>query len=97
MRQAACELVGDQIAEIVPAADPSSPRRAPELEPDPAWRGSMTDEEWLASNGLIGDQEWAARIEADCGLDVRPFFGATPAGIVGEVPRRRFVGFAGSG
>ncbi len=79
------ELVGDKILEI--AEDPAPMLRhpvGPDAEPFIAWRDAMSDEEWVALNGLVDDEEWAARIEADFGLNVRPFLGTTPAGIVRE-------------
>lgn len=85
MVQVPPELVGDKILEI--AEDPAPKLRyavGPDAEPFIAWRGAMSDEEWVALNGLVDDEDWAARVEADFGLDVRPFLGKTPAGIVRE-------------
>ena len=76
-------MVGDKILEI--AEDPSPKLRhpvGPDAEPFIAWREGMSDEDWIALNGLADDEEWAARVEADFGMDVRPFFGKTSAGLV---------------
>ena len=75
--------MGDKILEI--AEDPAPNLRhpiGPDAEPFLEWRGAMSDEEWIALNGLVDDEDWAARVEADFGIDVRPFLGKTPAGLV---------------
>ncbi len=42
----------------------------------------MTDEEWIELMGGEDDEAWASRIQQDFGMDVRPYFGRSPAGIV---------------
>ena len=46
------------------------------------WRQNMTDEAWVAQAAVEDDETWASRIEEDFGLDVRPFLGKSPSGIV---------------
>ena len=77
------ELVGDKIRGII--EDPKPKLRhpvGPDAEPFLAWRASMTDEEWVEVMGADDDETWAARIENDFGLDVRPYLGQSPSGIV---------------
>jgi len=42
----------------------------------------MTDEEWIAANSIGDDETWAAGIQQSLGIDVRPYLGRTPSGIV---------------
>lgn len=65
------ELVGDKIREIVESDSPQL--RYPvgaDAEPFLAWRGSMTDEEWV-DWGATDDDSWYASVERDFGLDAR--------------------------
>jgi NAD(P)-dependent dehydrogenase (short-subunit alcohol dehydrogenase family) len=41
----------------------------PDAAPLLAWRASMTDEQWIDSVAVT-DEEWAARVKRDFGLDV---------------------------
>ena len=38
-----------------------------------AWRGAMTDEQWVERNAEPDDEAWCARMETEFRLDVRPF------------------------
>ena len=78
------DLVGEKIRELVEATPPLKLRNpvGPDSQPFLRWRASMTDEEWVAMAGIEDDEDWAAGIQRDFGLDVRPFLGQRPAGIV---------------
>jgi NAD(P)-dependent dehydrogenase (short-subunit alcohol dehydrogenase family) len=81
--QVSPELVGDKIVEIVESDAPALRHPVgPDAEPFFAWRDSMTDEEWIALHSLEDDEAWAVRIEQDSGINVRPFLGKLPRGIV---------------
>ncbi len=63
-------VVGEAIRAIVENNSwqlryPVGPDAAPLL----AWRASMTDEQWIDSVAVT-DEEWAARVKRDFGLDV---------------------------
>ncbi len=75
------ELVGEKIREIVESNGPLALRHpvGPDAEPFLQWRAAMSDE-----GGVEDDEVWAARTEEDFGLNVRPYLGRTPAGIVKE-------------
>jgi NAD(P)-dependent dehydrogenase (short-subunit alcohol dehydrogenase family) len=81
--QVPADLVADRIVEILAAQDP--PLRnpvGPDAEPFLGWRNAMSDEEWVTLGGLADDEEYAARIQQDFGLDLRPYLGKLPVGIV---------------
>jgi NAD(P)-dependent dehydrogenase (short-subunit alcohol dehydrogenase family) len=63
-------VVGDAIRGIVESESwqlryPVGPDAAPLL----AWRSAMSDEDWV-NLGAAGDEEWAARVKRDFGLEV---------------------------
>ena len=65
-------LVAKKILEIIDSGTlqlrhPVGPDSLPFL----AWRGSMTDEEWVALNGA-SDDVWYERVERDFGMEIRP-------------------------
>ena len=76
-------LVAQKIREIV-EGDTGKLRHlvGPDAEPFLQWRQGMTDEEWIELAAVEDDEVWALRIEQDFGLDVRPYLGQTPRGIV---------------
>jgi NAD(P)-dependent dehydrogenase (short-subunit alcohol dehydrogenase family) len=81
--QVPSDLVAERIVELLAAADP--PLRhpvGPDAEPFLGWRAAMTDEEWVALGGMADDEAYCARIEQDFGLDLRPYMGKLPVGIV---------------
>jgi len=76
-------VVGTKILEIVQSGTtvlrhPAGPDAIPLLKR----RQSMTDEEWIAANSIGDDETWAAGIQQSLGIDVRPYLGRTPGGIV---------------
>jgi NAD(P)-dependent dehydrogenase (short-subunit alcohol dehydrogenase family) len=65
-------VVADKIVEIVNSRDatlrhPVGPDAKGFLE----WRASMTDEQWIAWGGVESDEEWAANVKRDFGMDVQ--------------------------
>jgi len=76
-------VVGLKVLEIVKSGTtvlrhPAGPDAIPLLKR----RQSMTDEEWIAANSIGDDETWAAGIQQSLGIDVRPYLGRTPGGIV---------------
>jgi len=76
-------VVGLKIREIVDSGTtvlrhPAGPDAIPLLKR----RQSMTDEEWIAANSIGDDETWAAGIQQSLGMDLRPYLGRTPRGIV---------------
>ena len=76
-------VVGKKILEIIQSGTtvlrhPAGPDAIPLLKR----RQSMTDEEWIAANSIGDDETWAAGIQQSLGIDVRPYLGRTPGGIV---------------
>jgi NAD(P)-dependent dehydrogenase (short-subunit alcohol dehydrogenase family) len=64
-------LVADKIVEIVESKTWKLRHPVgPDAEPLLAFRGSMTDEQWVDLHSIESDQEWAAVIKRDIGLDV---------------------------
>jgi NAD(P)-dependent dehydrogenase (short-subunit alcohol dehydrogenase family) len=64
-------LVADKIVEIVKYKTWKLRHPvAPDAEPILAYRASMTDEQWVDLHSLKSDQEWAAVIKRDLGLEV---------------------------
>ncbi len=45
-------------------------------------RLGKSDEEWIEQFSVEDDETWASQIKQDFGLDVRPYLGKTPSGIV---------------
>ena len=75
--------MGDKIREIIEDDAPKLRHPVgPDAEPFIGWRRSMTDEEWIELMAVEADEEWASAIQRDFGLDVRPYLGQTPAGLV---------------
>jgi NAD(P)-dependent dehydrogenase (short-subunit alcohol dehydrogenase family) len=77
------DVVAERIVEIVEAE--SAPFRnpvGPDAEPFLSWRASISDEEFIALGGVADDEEWIAMLQNSFGLDVRPYLGKTPAGLV---------------
>ena len=64
-------LVADKILEVA-ESDSWKLRHpvGPDAEPFLAWRGSMTDEEWIAWNS-VSDEEWVNAVKNDFGMDVK--------------------------
>jgi NAD(P)-dependent dehydrogenase (short-subunit alcohol dehydrogenase family) len=83
-RQVQPKLVGEAIREII-GNDSLKLRHTvgPDAEPFLAWRRGMSDEAWIEWAAIKDDETWALRVERDFGLDVRPYFGHVPHGIVG--------------
>jgi NAD(P)-dependent dehydrogenase (short-subunit alcohol dehydrogenase family) len=76
-------VVGQKIREIVDSGTtvlrhPAGPDALPLLQR----RQSMTDEEWIAANSIGDDETWAAGIQQSLGINVRPYLGRTPGGLV---------------
>jgi hypothetical protein len=44
----------------------------PDSEAFLAWRKGKTDDEWV-NWGSMGDDDWFAAVQADFGIDARPF------------------------
>jgi NAD(P)-dependent dehydrogenase (short-subunit alcohol dehydrogenase family) len=64
-------LVADKIVEIVESKTWKLRHPVgPDAEPLLALRASMTDEQWVDLHSIESDQEWAAVIKRDIGLDV---------------------------
>ena len=64
-------LVADKIVEIVESKTWKLRHPVgPDAEPLLAFRASMTDEQWVDLHSIESDQEWAAVIKRDIGLDV---------------------------
>ena len=64
-------LVADKIVEIVKYETWKLRHPVgPDAEPILAYRASMTDEQWIDLHSLKSDQEWAAVIKRDLGLEV---------------------------
>ena len=64
-------LVADKIVEIVESKTWKLRHPVgPDAEPLLAYRASMSDEQWVDLHSLKSDQEWAAVIKRDIGLDV---------------------------
>jgi NAD(P)-dependent dehydrogenase (short-subunit alcohol dehydrogenase family) len=64
-------LVADKIVEIVKYKTWKLRHPiGPDAEPILAYRASMTDEQWVDLHSLKSDQEWAAVIKRDLGLEV---------------------------
>jgi len=64
-------LVADKIVEIVKYETWKLRHPVgPDAEPILAYRASMTDEQWVDLHSLKSDQEWAAVIKRDLGLEV---------------------------
>jgi NAD(P)-dependent dehydrogenase (short-subunit alcohol dehydrogenase family) len=64
-------LVADKIVEIVKYKTWKLRHPVgPDAEPILAYRASMTDEQWVDLHSLKSDQEWAAVIKRDLGLEV---------------------------
>jgi len=76
-------FVGQKVREIVESGTtvlrhPAGPDAIPLLKR----RQSLTDEEWIAANSIEDDETWAAGIQQSIGIDVRPYLGRTPGGLV---------------
>lgn len=64
-------LVAEKIVEVVESKSWKLRHPVgPDAEPLIAYRASMTDEQWVDLHALESDQEWAAVIKRDIGLDV---------------------------
>jgi NAD(P)-dependent dehydrogenase (short-subunit alcohol dehydrogenase family) len=64
-------LVADKIVEIVESKTWKLRHPlGPDAEPFLAFRASMTDEQWVDLHSIESDQEWAAVLKRDIGLDV---------------------------
>jgi NAD(P)-dependent dehydrogenase (short-subunit alcohol dehydrogenase family) len=65
-------LVAEKILEIINSGTLQLRHLVgPDALPFLAWRGSMTDEEWVALNGA-SDDVWYERLERDFGMEIRP-------------------------
>ena len=63
-------LIATKIREVIESGTwtlrhPAGPDAAPLL----GWRAAMTDEQWV-NFGALSDEEWAARINRDFGMNV---------------------------
>ena len=64
-------LIADKIVEIVESKTWKLRHPVgPDAEPFLAYRASMTDEQWVDLHSIESDQEWAAVLKRDIGLDV---------------------------
>jgi NAD(P)-dependent dehydrogenase (short-subunit alcohol dehydrogenase family) len=81
--QVPADLVAEKVLEILNAQAPALRHPVgPDAEPFLGWRTAMSDEEWVALGGLEDDEDYCARIQQDFGLDLRPYLGKLPVGIV---------------
>ena len=69
--QVSPSVVGDKMVEIV-RSDTWKLRHpvGPDAEPYLQYRASMSDEQWVDMMAIETDQEWAAIVKRDFGLDV---------------------------